>query len=257
MFSITSQCTINYYSACKIALFFLLNSVFTLSTAHAQSDEITHVKVPSIIGYEQNVTVYVQVDVKKSRDLHVTIQNTKNWKNEKSILKRIKKSGAYHFEVKMKDQLKPGSYRWNIYLSKKKGGWKNKVSETKSINLIVSEEPQVITKKIKKVVESVTSISFPALIKDNKAVELSVKYKVNAKRDLVLKLQNKSNWQYIGEVVYPIKESGIFTLPVKNMITDFPMGEYRWEVFLAEKENKNKKVSDTLFSSFEVKSLQK
>ena len=63
---------------------------------------------------------------------------------------------------------------------------------------------------------------------------LEIRYSITEPRDLLVRLANSDNWKQMGEMIFPVKEPGTTSVPLANLTSDFPAGNYAWIVFLAE-----------------------
>ena len=46
------------------------------------------------------------------------------------------------------------------------------------------------------------------------------------------------NWNEMGRLIFPLKEPGNITIPLANLTSDFPPGNYAWIVWITEEDTK-------------------
>lgn len=224
---------LNYFTA--IVFFSFANSV-------QADDAILSLTASEVIGFKQSQTVHVELEVKKTRDLHVAIQNMNGFNTIKRTMKRIKKSGNYHFEVPL-ENIKPGNYRIAAYLTPRGKDWNDRITQAEPFMFEVVNVEKYVKKTSFSDQDKVKFVDWPKQINGVQEATLLIKYEITQVRDLHIKLLDSENWKEYGALKFPLKEPGNFTLPLSNLTDDFPTGKYAWVVFLTPTGEKNE-VSD-------------
>ncbi|MBU2924283.1 hypothetical protein Q4530_08270 [Colwellia sp. 1_MG-2023] len=206
------------------------------------ADTITSLSATEVIGYEQSPTVYVELEVDKTRDLHVAFQTVKGARTIKKTMKRIKKSGKYHFEVEI-DDLKAGQYRIAAYLTPRGKNWNDRLFQVKPFDFTVINEKKYVKKTIFSKQDKINFVKWPKQIIGKQEAKLTIQYDITEPRDLHIKLADSDTWKEFGALKFPVTEPGTFTLPLSNLTADFPIGNYAWIVHLAE-TGKKETISD-------------
>ena len=200
---------------------------------YAQENVITNVKVQEKIGLSEIPIVQLSVKVTKPLDLNVAIQNMQTWKTVSRSANAIELSNDYYVEMPIKDML-PGRYRIDAFLSPKGKGFKGKLAKPVRTQMIVINEP-TFQKPLKLSDEDkVKQVKFPKVVTGSEEVTLTLKYDVKGARDLRVRLLSSVNWKEFGTLKFPIKETGEMSVPLVNMIEDFPAGKYAWVVTITE-----------------------
>lgn len=235
---------------------FLLGVVFAhTSLANDAKEGIVEFTVQEKIGTAQVPVINVEVNVDKTRDLHVVLKEAKTGKKIKSTFKRIKKSGKYHFKQSV-GNLTPGRYQWSAYLAPRKKNWADRIGDpVNQIMQVVNAatfEPKVVKTKAKKAVnnnvkkkdfakkDGFKKITWPKEISTNDELTLTVQYLVTQERDVHLKLLNSKNWEEHGAVKVNVKENGKFSLPFSSMLDNYGPGKYVWVMSITEVGNPDK-----------------
>jgi hypothetical protein len=131
----------------KSLVFVILAGLLLSKSALANEDKIVEFIVQEQIGFEEVPVVQVEVQVSKTSELHVAVVNLDGWKSVKKTQKRIKQSGKFHFELPI-ENLQPGKYRIDAYLSPPRKGWKDRVTEPTRRNLLVLNETEIPKKSL-------------------------------------------------------------------------------------------------------------
>jgi hypothetical protein len=211
-------------------------AVLLLSTpVLANEDKIVEFIVQDKIGFEEVPVVQVEVQISKIRELHVAVVNLDGWKTVKKTQKRIKQSGKFHFEVPI-DNLQPGKYRVDAYLSPRRKGWKDRITEPTRRNLTVLNKAKTPKKPLFSKQDKIKSVTFSKTVRGNESIALTVKYDITEARNLHIKLLDSGNWKEFGALKFPVNKTGEINLPLSNMADDFPASKYAWVVFLSEKD---------------------
>ena len=208
------------------ALCFLAGSVFA-------EDRILSLTVQGKLGYDEIPVVRVEVDLKRARDLHVSFQTWGDFKPIKRTMRRIPESGKYHFEVPF-DNLKSGRYRVAAYLTPRGKDWNNRLGETSHASMEVVDTPTLVQEALFGDEDRVSFVDWPKEVAGDEEVTLKILYELTEPRELIVRLANSENWKQHGEVVVTVTEPGEVTIPLANLTSDFPAGNYAWIVFLAE-----------------------
>lgn len=215
-------------------LLFASCALFFLGQTTAAEDRIVSLSVQEQLGFEEVPVVRVEVEIDTKRDLHVSFQTWGDWKAVKRTMRRIPQSGKYHFEVPF-DTLKPGKYRIAAYLTPRRKDWNDRVGNTMHAPMEVVDQPTFAGEAAAFSAEDkIQQIDWPKEVSGSQEVTLEIRYQISAPRDLVVRLANSDNWKQMGELVFPVKEPGVTSLPLVNLTADFPPGNYAWIVFLAE-----------------------
>ncbi|MGJ8679472.1 hypothetical protein [Paraglaciecola sp.] len=216
---------------------FVIVAVLLLSkSALANEDKIIELVVQDKIGFEEVPVVQVEVQVSKTRELHVAVVNLNGWKTVKKTQKRIKQSGKFHFEVPI-DNLEPGKYRVDTYLAPRRKGWADRITEPTRRNLVVMNQATTPKKSVFSKEDKVRKVTFPKTVVGNESIALKVKYDITEPRDLHIKLLDSGNWKEFGALKFPVNKTGEVNVPLSNMTDDFPASKYAWVVYLSTKEN--------------------
>ncbi|EWH09216.1 hypothetical protein DS2_13684 [Catenovulum agarivorans DS-2] len=231
---------------------FLVFALLSQSFFSVNADEIVHFEVQPKLAVDDVPVVRVQVKLDKTRDLHVAVQDIdNNWKQVTSTMKRIKKSGNYHFEMPL-DDLKVGNYKWNAYITPRGKNWNDKIGEQLSQNMqVVKAIPKQPAKAKMSQRDVIQKIAWPEVVSDNAEHVLEVKYAVTQARDLHFILYDKKGWKNMGNVKITVAEPGVFSLPISNILAEYPEGEYAWTVWLAEVDSE-KQVTKPIGKHFKV-----
>lgn len=235
---------------------FVLGVVFAYaSSANDGKEGIVEFTVQEKIGTAQVPVINVEVNVNKTRDLHVVFKEAKSGKKIKSTFKRIKKSGSYYFKVKV-GNLSPGRYQWSAYLAPRKKNWNDRLGEpVNQIMQVVNAEKfeqKAVKKQTKKVVrnnvkkkdfakkDGFKKIDWPKNISTNDELILTVQYLVTQERDIHLKLLSSKDWEEHGALKVNVKENGKFSLPFSSMLENYGPGKYVWVMSITEVGNPDK-----------------
>lgn len=216
-----------------VNLLFLVSCVFSFGLQANSTDEIVSLSATEKIGFNQQPTVYIDLVVKKTRDLHVAIQNMDGWQTVKRTMKRIKKSGNYHFSVAV-DGLKPGKYRVDAYLAPRGKNWADRLFQPQHAEFEVVDVANYVKTTEFSSNDQITFVDWPKQVVGEQEATLSVRYNITQARDLHIKLLNSDNWEEHAEIKVPVAEPGNFNLPLSHLINDFPTAKYAWVVFLTE-----------------------
>ena len=218
---------------------------------HAQAEDIIlDLSATEIIGYKESPKVFVELEVKKTRDLHVAFQNMDGWQTVKRTMKRIKKSGKYHFEVPI-DDLKAGKYRIDAYLAPRGKNWNDRITKVKRVEFEVVDEETYVKKTAFSSQDKIKFVDWPKKIVGTQEATLKIKYDITETRDLHIKLLDSNNWKEHGALKFPVTEPGEITLPLSNLNSDFPEGKYAWVVFLTASDDSTE-VSEKYGKHFEL-----
>lgn len=226
--------------------------VFQSNYAVAE-DKINAFSVQETITVGETPIINIDVDVSKKRDLHVVLKDGKTQRNIKTIKKPIKSSGKYHFDFDI-DELPPGNYRWNAFITPRKKNGNDRIggSSTQMMKVITLEQAAINQQKIKKLknnskVNKATQkqkktaskdgfkkISWPKNISNDEVYTLMVDYLVTQERDIHIKLLNSENWEEHGKVKISVDKNGTFSLPFDSMLENFGPGKYAWVLSITE-----------------------
>ncbi|MGJ8694513.1 MAG: hypothetical protein ACSHW0_18780 [Thalassotalea sp.] len=232
----------------------ILLTVLLSCSSHAEKvDEILSLSSQTIIGIAEVPTVHVELHVNKTRDLHVALQDLSTMRPVKTTMKRIKKSGKYHFNVKI-EELKPGNYRWNAYLTPKNKQWQDRIGKTLSQNIEVINAAKYVKEVEFSKQDRIKSVLWPKQINDNKEHLLTVKFDISQPRDLHIKLLSSENWQEFGALKYTVNQPKDIVMPFNNIIDSFEAGKYAWVVYLTDVGSEEPLVKKKFGKHFEVKS---
>lgn len=198
-------------------------------------DEILEFSVQEILGTEEQPTVRIKLNIEKTRELFVAVQDLNNkMQRVGSTQKRIKKSGSYHFNMDV--DLKPGKYRFNAYIAPRGKGWNEKIGKPVNFNVTVVDEPKYIKKPQFGTTDKVKQITWPKSIIDDTEQVLTIKYDITQPRILLLKLLNKKGWKEEAVLKFALKEPGQQSLPISSMLSDFGAGDYAWAALITDTE---------------------
>lgn len=211
----------------------MLMGLFLSGVAKADEDEIIEITAQDIVGTEELPVIHIELTVKKSRDLHVALQDLSTQRPVKTTMKRIKKSGKYHFEFKT-NGVKPGKYRFNAYLTPRKKNWNDRIGQTESHDIEIIDAVKYVKKVKFGNKDRIKSVKWPKKIIDNKEHQLLVKFDITEPRDLHIKLLSSGNWEEFGALKYTINKPQDFTMPFDNLINSFEEGKYAWVVYLTD-----------------------
>lgn len=228
------------YSAFLFALLFVFNV--------QAEDSIVNLTATEIIGFKESPTIYVELEVDKTRDFHVAIQTMQGFQAIKRTMKRIKKSGQYHFEVDI-DNLKAGKYRVASYLTPRGKDWNDRISQGQPFEFEVVNEEKYVKKTAFSSQDKIKFVKWPQKIIGNQEATLTIQYDIKEPRDLHVKLLDSDNWKEHGALKFPVTEPGNFSLPLSHLTNDFPVGNYAWVVFVAAKD-KTENISEKFGKHF-------
>ncbi|WP_448248457.1 hypothetical protein [Thalassotalea agariperforans] len=217
-------------SLVKLVLFF---TVVTSTLVKAESDEILSLSSQEIIGLEEMPVIHIELNVDKTRDLYVALQNLETRQPVKNTMKRIRKSGKYHFDFPL-ENIKPGKYRWNAYLAPRGKNWNDRIGQTVSQDVTIIAEPKYVKKVKFGKQDRIKSVNWPKQITDNKEQLLAIKFDVTEPRDLHIKLLSSVNWEEFGAIKYTISKPQDINIPFNDMLDNFEAGKYAWVVYLTE-----------------------
>lgn len=209
--------------------------LFSFNSYAEDKDEILEFSVQEILGTAEKPTVRIKLNIQKTRELFVAVQDLNNkMQRVGSTQKRIKKSGNYHFDMDI--DLKPGKYRFNAYIAPKGKGWNEKIGDPVNINVTVVDEPKYIKKTQFSTTDKVKQITWPKNIVDDTEQVLTIKYNITQPRVLLLKLLNKKGWKEEAVLKFSLKEPGQQSLPISSMLSDFGVGDYAWAALITDTE---------------------
>ncbi|WP_158971846.1 hypothetical protein [Paraglaciecola sp. L3A3] len=214
-------------------VFVMVAGLLLFKPVLANEDKIVEFIVQEQIGFEEVPVIQVEVQVSKTRELHVAVVNLDGWKTVKKTQKRIKQSGKFHFELPI-ENLQPGKYRIDAYLSPRRKGWKDRITEPTRRNLLVLNKTKNPKKSLFSKQDKIKKVNFPKQVVGSQAVELNIHYEVTEARDLHIKLLDSSNWQEFGVLKFTVTENGQISIPLSNMPTDFPTSKFAWVIYLTE-----------------------
>jgi len=205
-------------------------------------DRIVSLSAQEMLGNDEIPVVRVELELNTKRDLHVAFQTWGDWKPIKRTMRRIPQSGKYHFEVPF-DKLKPGKYRIAAYLTPRRKDWNDRVGNTMHAPMEVLDVPQLASqakseKAVFSDVDKVSLVKWPQEISGTEEATLEIRYSITQSRDLIVRLANSDSWKQMGEMIFPVEEPGTTSVPLANLTSDFPAGNYAWIVFLAESGTK-------------------
>lgn len=246
------MCVLNikkYLNFCAAIVLFLFANIVQAD------DAILSLSATEIIGYKQSQTVHVELEVKKTRDLHVAIQNMVGFQTIKRTMKRIKKSGKYHFTVDI-DNLKVGKYRIASYLTPRGKDWNDRIIQGQPFEFEVINEKKHVKKTTFSSEDKIKFVKWPKQIIGKQEATLIIQYDIKEPRDIHVKLLDSDNWKEHGALKFPVSEPGNLTLPLSNLTDDFPVGNYAWVVFVVEK-GKTENLSDKYGKHFTLAHKQK
>ncbi|XQW86834.1 hypothetical protein ACOYR1_08975 [Thalassotalea piscium] len=216
-------------------------------------DKINAFSVQETLTVGEIPVIKIDVDVTKKRDLHVILKNGKTQRNINTIKKPIKRTGKYHFNFDI-DELPPGNYRWNAFITPRKKNGNDRIGDTATqmMRVITVEQAAInqqklkelpknnkvnkATEKHKKVAskDGFKKINWPKNISNNDAYILTVDYLVTKARDIHIKLLNSENWEEHGKVKISVNENGTFSLPFDSLLENFGPGKYAWVLSITE-----------------------
>ncbi|KMT67077.1 hypothetical protein [Catenovulum maritimum] len=203
------------------------------SFAHAE-DKIINFSVQENIGLKEVPIIHVEVEISKTRDLYVALQDLDNgWKQITSKMKRLRKSGKYSLQLKVED-LKPGNYRWNAYIAPRGKNWNEKIGEQLSQNMRVVDADKYVEAIKFSNNDQIQKVVWPKVIADNSEYILNVAYAITQPRDLYIKLYNKVGWVELGSIKVPVAKPGEIKFPIADMIKVYGKGEFAWVANLSE-----------------------
>lgn len=209
----------------SIALIAVLLSCLALS-AHA--DEVLYdLMVSDNIGYEDAIRVDVTAEVRKTRDVYVSVQRASDWKTVMRQARRVSHSGTQTFVLPLEDA-SAGRYRVNVFMVPKGKDWNARVAELQQM-ISVQDIPNAAP-----LFEGIQLVQWPEEIDGQQEATLGISYATQNVRLLVMKLINTGSNTELGDLSIEVNENGSLSLPFDNMSEDFGKGDYRWEIFLAE-----------------------
>lgn len=215
-----------------IEMFCAIQLIFSVNV-YAQENIIENVKVQGKIGLTQVPIVQLAVKVTKPLELNIAIQNMRTWKTVSRSRNLIESSNDYYVEMPIKD-IVPGRYRIDAYLSPKGKDFTGRLADPVHAQMLVINEPTFEIPLKLSGEDKVKQVQFPKVVIGAQEVTLTLKYDVKGARDLRVRLLSSVNWKEFGTLKFPIKESGEMSVPLLNMIDDFPAGKYAWVVTLTE-----------------------
>ncbi|MCM2678526.1 hypothetical protein [Echinimonas agarilytica] len=236
-----------------LKLIFLFPMLWLASAIAAPSDVITSLKVDPEIGYEQTPVVRLSVEIETQRDLHVVMQRSGDWKTIKKVTQRVKKSGNYTLKLPV-ENLQPGEYRVDAYLSPRRKGFKDKIGQVSRVPLKVLDKPTIEKEKFA-AEDKVLNVTFPKQVTSNGVVDLDIKFQVVQARVLQIRLLDSDSWEEFGELTYPVPHNGNISIPLENMSEQFPTGNYAWVISLLDNEQ-DKQVMAKLGKHFTLSANQ-
>jgi hypothetical protein len=214
---------------------FITYILFSFNSYAKEEDKILAFSVQETLGSEEKPTVRIKLDIQKTRELFVAVQDINNkMQRVDSTQKRIKKSGNYHFDMDI--DLKPGKYRFNAYIAPRGKGWNERIGKQQSVNVTVIDAPKYIKKTKFSKTDKVKQITWPKSISDNTEQVLTIKYDITQPRILLLKLLNKKGWKEEAVLKLPLKQPGQQSLPINSMLSDFGVGDYAWAAIITDEE---------------------
>ena len=216
-----------------VRLLVALGAIILLGQAASAEDRILDVSMQEKLGFEETPVVRVEVEVDSQRDLHVAFQQAPSWQGVKNTKRRIKQSGKYHFEVPF-DNLRPGNYRISVYLTPRRKDWNDRLGNPTFFQFEVIDQPNFEARTAFSSRDQVQFIGWPQEVGGTEEVTLEVRFALTEPRDLIVRLANSDNWEQMGELIFPVKEPGNITIPLANLTSDFPPGNYAWIVWITE-----------------------
>ncbi|TRX57982.1 hypothetical protein [Thalassomonas sp. M1454] len=209
--------------------------VLSISVHANEQEGVISLSVPDKIGFAERPIITVDVDIAQTRDLYVALQNGKTFKSIKSQFKRISKSGTYKFQLDV-GTLKPGSYRWNAYLTPKGKNWNFRLADSTMAMMDVVNRELYKTPVVLGTSDKISKVNWPDQINDDNSYDLSIDFDVTEPRILHVKLLESETWKEFGAIEFPVKEPGNMTLPFEQIVTNFPAGRYAWVIYLVDEK---------------------
>jgi hypothetical protein len=161
----------------KIFVFIFVYIVY-LPVAQSKPTEQLTVLIPPKIGFKQVLTVKVNLtELKKTRDLHVSVQKFPNFNRVAKTTKRISKGGNYHFDLAIKDS-EPGRYRLITYLTPRGKDWNSRILEVPYQNFEIVDNKIFKKEPIFDQLDEVKFVKFPNVINGKEEAELFISYSV-------------------------------------------------------------------------------
>ena len=205
-------------------------------SAHANEQEgVISLSVPDKIGFAERPIITVDVEIAQTRDLYVALQDGNTFKPIKSEFKRISKSGTYRFQLDV-GKLKPGSYRWNAYLTPKGKNWNHRLADSTMAMMDVVNRELFKIPVVLGISDKISKVKWPDQISDDSSYELSIDFDVTKPRVLHVKLLESETWKEFGAVEFSVEEPGNMTLPFEQIVTNFPAGRYAWVIYLVDEK---------------------
>lgn len=220
------------------------------SSVNAEDKILSATLKQAEIGIKEQPTLEFDLALTKTRDLHISILDIKTWRPVKRTMRRIKKSGNYHLKVDV-DDIQPGNYRVDVYITPKGKDWSARFGDTVSNNLLVLEDDYAPKPSVFSNNDLIRLIEWPKTINHNDEVKIKVLFDITEPRNLHVKLLDSSNWAEFGSMKFPVKESGNIEVPLADIKDNFPAGKYAWVAYLTESNSENK-VSKELGKHFTI-----
>lgn len=221
----------------KYSLSFYFGLVLFLVTHDSLAESVVRVQVPTEIGFKQQPLVEVEIEIDKTRDLHIVLQSKidGSWSTEQSKFKRLKKSGAYKFKMPLGKVL-PGNYRWSIYLTPRGGNWNQRLDKPTFSSMTILDTPTAKEKVFFSKQDKVQQAKWPNLISDDASYTLEVQYAITEPRNLNIILYNSDNWSELGVIKLPVKEPGKLSVPFDSLLSNFGEGKYVWTIYFTDND---------------------
>lgn len=222
---------------CLFILLFLY-----ISNAHCE-ELITSITADETIGFKQTPIVHVELEIDKTRDLHVAFQTLDGSRTLKTTMKRIKESGKYHFEVPI-ENLTSGKYRIASYLTPRGKNWNDRIYQAPHFLFNVVDQETYVETTAFSSQDKIKLVEWPKQIVGLQEATLKINYEITQPRDIHIKLLDSDNWKEFGSIKYSVAEPGNISIPFSQLTNDFPAGNYAWVIFISvngETENIGKK----------------
>ncbi|MGJ8680697.1 hypothetical protein [Paraglaciecola sp.] len=190
----------------------------------------------SEIGVKEKPVVSLNLEVSKTRELFVAIQDTKSWRRVKQSMFRIKKSGKYHLAIDV-DNLQPGQYRVDAYLTPKGKTWVERFAEPIFNDLTVVDKVKTAAPSNLAKTDQVLKSTWPMWIDDDQDTLLKIRFDISEPRDLHIKLLNTQTRKELGALKLPVDKLEDVIIPFSDMQSNFEYGSYVWISYLTERNS--------------------